>query len=208
MCGCAQTRPPPARTVTSRTSPSISGAALARLTEVPQIKMSLNSSTPQAFRGSGASARFAFVRRSIARGIRRSNWQVAYEPRLRCVGDGVSDHKGSACGGDTARVLEDHGIADFIGLTRLIAGAEVSGFEWHNAMWITMFQFAPCDLSVNPAARQVLKELGVGFDGRSCAAWFARPNSWLNNRAPVDLATTQLTEVFEAAGTDRFIAGT
>ena len=113
---------------------------------------------------------------------------------------------GTARGDDVARLLEDHGIGDFIGLARLIAGAEVFGFEWRNALWIPMFQFELRDLSVKPAAQQVLAELGTAFEGWSCASWFASPNSWLNNRAPVDLVATHLTDVLEAARTDRFIA--
>lgn len=113
---------------------------------------------------------------------------------------------GAANGDDVARLLEDHGIGDFIGLARLIAGAEVFGFEWRNTLWIPMFQFELRDLSVKPEAKQLLKALGDGFEGWACAAWFATPNSWLNLRAPVDLIATHLDEVLEAARTDRLIA--
>jgi len=113
---------------------------------------------------------------------------------------------GTARGDDVARLLEDHGTGDFIGLARLIAGGDVFGFEWRNTLWIPMFQFELRDLSVKPAAQQVLQALGTGFEGWTCAAWFARPNSWLNQRAPVDLLATHLAEVVEAAQTDRFIA--
>ena len=113
---------------------------------------------------------------------------------------------GTARGDDVARLLEDHGLGDFIGLARLIAAGEVFGFEWRNTLWIPMFQFELRDLSVKPAGAQVLKELGTGFEGWSCAAWFARPNSWLNDRAPVDLIATHLPDVLEVARMDRFIA--
>lgn len=113
---------------------------------------------------------------------------------------------GTARGDDVARLLEDYGIGDFIGLARLIAGGEVFGFEWRNTLWIPMFQFELRDLSVKPAAQQVLKTLGDGFEGWSRAAWFARPNSSLKNRAPVDLLATHLPDVLDAARTDRFIA--
>jgi hypothetical protein len=113
---------------------------------------------------------------------------------------------GTARGDDVARLLEDHGIGDFISLARLIAGGEVFGFEWRNTVWIPMFQFELRDLSVKPAAHQLLSALGNGFEGWTCAAWFARPNSWLSHRAPVDLVATHLDEVLEAARADRFIA--
>ena len=113
---------------------------------------------------------------------------------------------GTARGDDVARLLEDHRIGDFISLARLIAGADVFGFEWRKTLWIPMFQFELRDLSVKPEAQHVLKALGGGFEGWTCAAWFARPNAWLNHRAPVDLVDTHLEEVLEAARTDRLIA--
>lgn len=113
---------------------------------------------------------------------------------------------GTARGDDVARLLEGHGLGDFIGLARLIANRAVFGFDWCSVMWIPMFQFELRDLSVKPATQQVLAEWGAGFDGWSCATWFARPNPCLNFRIPVDLLATDLAEVLQAARTDRFIA--
>lgn len=158
------------------------------------------------------------VQRSAARAVPNSSGAQAVLPRDDSIGEVPSSSGfaallaafratgGTARGDDVARLLEDHGIGDFIGLARLIAGAEVFGFEWRNTLWIPMFQFELRDLSVKPAARLLLEALGDGFEGWSCAAWFARPNSWLNQRAPVDLVATHLDEVLEAARTDRFIA--
>ncbi|MEO8059201.1 MAG: hypothetical protein ABI671_12830 [Burkholderiales bacterium] len=113
---------------------------------------------------------------------------------------------GTARGDDVARLLEDHGLGNFIGLARLIANGDVFGFDWRGVLWIPMFQFELRDLSVKPATHHVLAELGSGFDGWSCATWFARPNSLLNFRIPVDLLATDLADVLQAARTDRFIA--
>jgi hypothetical protein len=113
---------------------------------------------------------------------------------------------GTARGDDVARLLEDHGLGDFIGLAKLIANGDVFGFEWRGELWIPMFQFELRDLSVKPATQHVLAELGSGFDGWSCAAWFARPNSCLNFHTPVDLLATRLPDVLEAVRTDRFAA--
>lgn len=113
---------------------------------------------------------------------------------------------GTAKGDDLARLLEDHGIGDFVGLARLIAADDVFGFEWRGTLWIPMFQFELRDLSIKPAARAVLAELGAEFDGWARAAWFAQPNCWLHDRAPVNLLDTDLAEVLGAARTDRFIA--
>jgi hypothetical protein len=113
---------------------------------------------------------------------------------------------GTARGDDVARLLEQHGVDDFIGLARLIASGRVFGFRWRETLWIPMFQFDLRDLSINPEAGRVLLELGSGFDGWARAVWFARPNIWLGDRPPVDLMVTDLKAVLAAARTDRFVA--
>jgi hypothetical protein len=113
---------------------------------------------------------------------------------------------GTARGDDVARLLEDHGLGNFIGLANLIATSQVFGFEWRGTLWVPMFQFDLRDLSVRPSARMVLAELGAGFDGWARAAWFARPNSWLERHKPVDLMGSDLAAVLSAARADRFVA--
>ncbi len=113
---------------------------------------------------------------------------------------------GTARGDDVARLLEDHRLGDFISLAKLISGRQVFGFEWRSTLWIAMFPFDLGDLSVKPAAQQVLLELGADFNDWRCAAWFARPNAWLDGRAPVDLIAARLPDVLEAARADRLIA--
>lgn len=113
---------------------------------------------------------------------------------------------GTARGDDVARLLEDHRLGDFVGLTRLIASRELFGFEWRDSLWIPMFQFDLRDLSIKRATRSVLMELGTGSDGWAKAAWFARTNPCLGGRRPVDLMEIDLSEVLGAARVNRFMA--
>lgn len=113
---------------------------------------------------------------------------------------------GTARGDDVARLLDDHRLGDFDTLARLVASNAVFGFEWLSTLWIPMFQFKLRDLSIKPGAQLVMAELGASFDGWARAAWFALPNSWLNDRRPVDLMDTDLNEVLGVARIDRFIA--
>ena len=69
-----------------------------------------------------------------------------------------------------------------------------------------MFQFELRDLSVKQGPRKVLAELSPVLDGWALAAWFARPNSWLNDRSPVDTLDSNLAAVLAAARADRFVA--
>lgn len=113
---------------------------------------------------------------------------------------------GIARGDDLAQLLEDLGRGDVASLARLIAAGDVFGFDWHRSFWVPMFQFELRDLSVKPAARQVLAELAPVFDGWTIAVWFAQANSWLNEYRPVDLLDTHFPGVLKAARADRLIA--
>ncbi|MBK7615415.1 MAG: hypothetical protein IPJ08_13330 [Burkholderiales bacterium] len=50
-------------------------------------------------------------------------------------------------------------------------------------------------------------ELPAELDAWQVAAWFARPNGWLNDARPVDQLARNLPAVLNAARADRFVAG-
>jgi uncharacterized protein (DUF2384 family) len=52
----------------------------------------------------------------------------------------------------------------------------------------------------------VLAEFSTVFDGWRLAVWFAQPNSWLQDRSPVDLLESDLQAVRNAARADRFVS--
>jgi hypothetical protein len=112
---------------------------------------------------------------------------------------------GTARGADLARLLEHYRPCDFVSLSRLIALGALFGFEWRATLWIPMFQFDLRDLSMKEAPRQVLQELGRNFDDWTRAAWFVTRSSWLGGQRPVDLLTSRLPEVLDAARADRFV---
>lgn len=113
---------------------------------------------------------------------------------------------GLARGDDLERLLEDRQVGDFVSLARLIASGDIFGFEWRSMFWVPMFQFEMNDLSLRWSARSVAAKLSAVFDGWRLASWFAKPNSWLDDRSPVDLLNSDLTAVREAARADRFVA--
>ena len=170
------------------------------------MRQTLTPSNPQAFAHPAPNA-------DLSLSLRRGN------PALReliCelpTGDGfaalMATYRatgGIARGDDLARLLEDHGLGDFVGLAKLIASNEVFGFRWRDTLWIPMFQFELRDLSIKPSTRLVLMQLGSRLDGWARAAWFAQPNSWLNDRRPVDRVDSHLADVLRAARIARLIA--
>ena len=113
---------------------------------------------------------------------------------------------GLARGDDLVRWLQGHSSGDVASLARLIVTAELFSFEWRDTFWVPMFQFDLDDLSIKCGPRKVLIELATDFDSWNLAAWFAQPNSWLNNTRPVDLLDHNLAAVLRAAHSDRLIA--
>jgi hypothetical protein len=112
---------------------------------------------------------------------------------------------GVARGEDLAGWMAVRQRGDYACLARLIVSGEVFSFEWNDSFWVPMFQFDPVDLTIQPGPRQVVNEMHGDCDGWTLAVWFAEPNGWLNDRAPVDLVATDLPAVLNAARADRFV---
>ena len=106
---------------------------------------------------------------------------------------------------DLAKLLEERDRGNYVSLARLIASGRVFTFDWHGTCWIPMFQFDKHELTVKPAAREVLAELGRVYDGWSLACWFVQGNAWLQGQRPIDLLETDLPLVLNAARADRFL---
>lgn len=113
---------------------------------------------------------------------------------------------GLARGDDLVRWLQGHSSGDVASLARLIVTSELFSFEWRDTFWVPMFQFNLDDLSIKRGPRKVLIELSTEFDSWNLAAWFAQPNSWLNNAHPVDELDHNPASVLRAARADRLIA--
>lgn len=113
---------------------------------------------------------------------------------------------GTARSGDVNRLLDDHHLSHHYTLETLVAEEQVFGFAWRDTLWIPMLQFDLADLTLKRGPQQVAAELRSQFDGWQLAAWFARPNGWLDGHKPVDVIDSKLAEVLDAARVDRFVA--
>jgi hypothetical protein len=88
----------------------------------------------------------------------------------------------------------------------LMDAGELFGFHWYNARWVPLFQFDRGGQAVAGAPRRVVAELGGRFDGWDMAGWFVRPNSSLDNHAPIEcLSPDLLPRVLDAARADRLV---
>lgn len=79
-------------------------------------------------------------------------------------------------------------------------------FEWEAQTWLPRFQFLPAGLLPAPTLGAVLDELDPVFSAWEVAEWFARGNSCLGGRTPVDALGEDPRAVLHAARCDRYIA--
>jgi hypothetical protein len=91
-------------------------------------------------------------------------------------------------------------------LGRWIVEQRVVSFAWRGDLVLPMFQFDLADMVVRTPVRAVLDELDGTFDDWDLATWFALPNAWLADGAPVDVLDRDSDAVRQAARADRFIA--
>jgi len=87
-----------------------------------------------------------------------------------------------------------------------IAARAVVSFPWGSHRLVPLFQFHANDMSLSQGTADVVLELVDVFDDWNLALWFAQPNTWLENAAPIDVIEHDQTAVHAAARADRYIA--
>jgi hypothetical protein len=114
---------------------------------------------------------------------------------------------GGLVGGDElARLLRSRFWQPISVLARWIVGREVVSFEWQSNTMLPLFQFDLSTMTVRPRVADVLREITDVFDDWEVALWFAQPNAWLDDHAPVAVLELDSQAVLDAARADRFIA--
>jgi len=91
-------------------------------------------------------------------------------------------------------------------LARSIVARRVVSFGWRGEYLLPMFQFDRADMTVRRHVSAALDEFDGTFDDWDLATWFALPNAWLGDEAPVDVLPLDPHAVVQAARADRFIA--
>ena len=141
--------------------------------------------------------------------IDRDAYRFADRPNTRDFDTMLADYMwsgGIARHQEVASRLEETHAGTSSSLQRLLDSHAVFAFDWRGSLWLPMFQFQQPGMFVKPPSRKVLSELAGVFDGWSLAVWYLQPNTWLDNRRPVDMLDTHPAAVLAAARGDRFIA--
>lgn len=106
---------------------------------------------------------------------------------------------------DLADVLVRRGQGDHASLARAIVSGELISFEWNRDYWVPVFQLDGYSLVLKSGARKAVAQLAGVFDGWDVSIWFATPNPWLAERAPVQVIEEDEDAVADAARAARFV---
>ena len=114
-------------------------------------------------------------------------------------------HGGIAGAEEVTGMLGRHIDQPISRLARWIVQREVISFQWRARTLLPLFQFVPGTMDLRAPVSKALLELAPVLDDWELAWWFARPNAWLGDAAPVDRLAGQPDAVFDAARADRYL---
>ncbi|MEO8523644.1 MAG: hypothetical protein ABI460_02885 [Caldimonas sp.] len=115
-------------------------------------------------------------------------------------------HGGLYGGDELALLTRGRGEQPMSLIARAIVNRSLVNVVWQGKLLIPAFQFALHGCSVRDDVAVVVDELVKPFDDWELALWFALPNLWLKDMAPVDMLARDPAAVLGAARADRFIA--
>jgi hypothetical protein len=135
-----------------------------------------------------------------------STWPTDADARASEVLHAFQRTGGLASGAELTFLLRRRTSQPSSMLARWIVERRVVNFGWKGEYLLPMFQFDKADMTVRRHVSRVLDEFDGTFDDWDLATWFALPNTWLGDDAPVDALPLNPHGVLEAARADRFIA--
>jgi hypothetical protein len=135
-----------------------------------------------------------------------SMWPNAADTRANEVLQAFRRTGGLVSGDELTLMLRRRTSQPISMLARWIVERRVVSFAWQDEYLLPMFQFDRADMGVCRPVSAVLDEFDGTFDDWDLATWFALPNAWLGDDAPVDVLPRDPHAVLQAARADRFIA--
>ena len=135
-----------------------------------------------------------------------SMWPTDADARASEVLQAFQRTGGLVSGNEVTFLLRRRTSQPISTLARWIVAQRVVSFGWQREYLLPMFQFDRADMTVRRHVSAVLDEFDGTFDDWDLATWFALPNAWLGEDAPVDVLPLDPHGVLQAARADRFIA--
>lgn len=115
-------------------------------------------------------------------------------------------NRGLASADEVTALLVRHTDQPISMLARWIVARDVLSFDWQARKLLPLFQFEPQTMTLRSSVVDVIRELAPVLNDWELALWFARPNGWLDDAAPVDTIDSDAGAVYDAARADRYLA--
>ena len=135
-----------------------------------------------------------------------SSWRADADPRASEVVDAFRRTGGLISGEELTLMLRQRTSQPISMVARWIVERRVVSFGLRGEYLVPMFQFEGAYMAVRRSVSAVLAELKGVFDDWDLATWFALPNNWLGEHAPILVLPIDPHAVLHAARADRFIA--
>jgi len=100
---------------------------------------------------------------------------------------------------EAAWLLRRHAGHPISALARWIAERRVVSFTWQAQLLVPLFQFVPCEMGLRPGVAEATAALVAQHDDWAIALWFAQPNEYLGEHAPLDVIEQDPAAVVRAA---------
>jgi hypothetical protein len=113
---------------------------------------------------------------------------------------------GLASGEELTFLLRRHTSQPISTVARWIVERRVVRLGLRGEHLVPMFQFDRASMRVRRRVSAVLGEFDGTFEDWELASWFALPNTWLGDEAPVDVLPRDPHAVLQAARADRYVA--
>jgi hypothetical protein len=125
----------------------------------------------------------------------------AEERQFATMDGAFARHGGMVRADEAAWLLRRHAGRPISALARWIVERRVVSFTWQERLLVPLFQFTPCEMRLRAGVTEAARALATRFDDWAIALWFAQPNEWLDERAPVDVIEIDPAAVTMAART-------
>lgn len=118
--------------------------------------------------------------------------------------DAAADHGGYFSAEELTAALRRHRSQPLSAIARWIVQREVLSLRRQGSLVMPVFQFSRPAFEPLPIVRLVLGELSDVLSDAEIAAWFFRPNLWLDGCLPACAIRASVEAVHRAARADRW----
>jgi hypothetical protein len=138
--------------------------------------------------------------------------QTAQARQYRAMENAFSSTGGIVSADEVVTRLGRHTDQPISQLARWIVDHAVLSFPWRTRTMLPLFQFQfqfqfhLASITIHPTVTAVIGELVPVLGDWDISVWFAEPNAWVSDTAPVEAIDRDVHAVLDAARAERYLA--